>query len=328
MGTNGMNKNVPERYSVVSPEALSRRHYFASLVENAHVAGLLTERDMERIQGELLELLAKQIDRYNNGDSSSIRVEKAQVLTDSILFTLGVSLKSLSVAEGIDAVKDTGLNRLFLDGQRKITRKTNVCRLSHRSLVKNLFETPNEFYSSTVIDGIRGFFKCYSPEYAAHEISITADYPTLMGEEDLCGIEFIENYLHNLFYENLFLKQFSPETVNGFLRRYDPGFAGIPMNLCEPVLNTALCCVLCGKDPMELSPSPEDCNTVEQLLSDKDRDGLHYLLSHSLITLCHQIKADESLSTYLTNCLPNLLPTWENGVKCGTLPHLFGVKMP
>ena len=316
----------PERLCPIEKETLNERAYFSSFLQSALSFGLLNDSDSERIQNELLSLVSRQIERYNNGDSSSIRVETAQELTDSIFYTIGVFLKPKAVSDALDAVKTRPLAQLFAAGQKMILRKVSVCKLSHVSLVRNLFQTSNEFYTSTVRDGIGGFFKLYRPETFAHRTIITADYPTMCGEGLLCGIEFIERYLHNLFFENAFLRHFSSETAHAFLSRYNPAYEKTPANLCEPILYTALLCELCNKDPLALSLTSEDIDVLESLLGGKSRDELHFYLTHAATLLLKTLSCDEALTRYMREATERLLPSFENAVRFHTLAKLCGVQ--
>lgn len=317
---------IPERHSALSQEALSERSFFSSLVDASCRHGILNEQDLERLQNDLAELLAMQIRRYNNGDSSSIRSELAGELTESIFFTLGIYYKTLPLADAADELKNRPLQHAFTVGQKTIIKKVNVCRLTHRTLVKRLFETPNEFYRSTVADGIGGFFKLYRPEFTAHSIGITADYPTMCGEKDLCGIEFIERYLHNLFFENEFLCMPDRDAVHDCLRHYNPAYAGVPMNLCEPIFNAALACALADEDIGTLTLSRQTCSELSNSLCNKTQDELHFLLSHACMTICDFWNCSDGLREFLNDAVGVTLPSWENALRCDTLGNLLGVK--
>ena len=92
------------RICPIDKEMLDERAYFPSLLQSALSFGLLDEKDAERIQGELLELLSRQIGRFNNGDSSSVRVETAQELSDSILYTVGAFLREKEIPDAVDMI--------------------------------------------------------------------------------------------------------------------------------------------------------------------------------------------------------------------------------
>ena len=64
----------------ILPEQLNSRYYFQSLMERAHLCGLLSDQELSKIQTELLIILAEQTDKWSQGKSSSIPMEKAQEL--------------------------------------------------------------------------------------------------------------------------------------------------------------------------------------------------------------------------------------------------------
>ena len=71
------------------------------------------------------------------------------------------------------------------NGLKLIRRKMAVSRHLQKKVLEHLLDTPNVYYRSTIADGINGFFKLYRPQFSAHEIHITADYPVFMGRPEL-----------------------------------------------------------------------------------------------------------------------------------------------
>lgn len=109
--------NGLERVPVLNRALINEDHYFLSLLEQAFEKELLNGSDIERLQFECLSLLAKKIERYTFGESSSVRVEAAQKIMESILFTVSLWLKTFKnpddalaelLAEGIDAIYQKG----------------------------------------------------------------------------------------------------------------------------------------------------------------------------------------------------------------------------
>ena len=80
--------------SSLRPETLDARRYLQSLTEQAMRLGLMTSRQFEALEGNLLSLLAAQTDKLNGGKSSSIRLEQAQELLGGVLFALSLRLKA------------------------------------------------------------------------------------------------------------------------------------------------------------------------------------------------------------------------------------------
>ncbi|WP_049948128.1 DUF6179 domain-containing protein [Enterocloster clostridioformis] len=146
----------------------------------------LLTKELSIIQTDLLLILAEQTDKWSRGESSSIPTEKAQDIMISILFVIGIQLKSYQAPEqAVDMLKSEPLKVLFENGLKLIRRKMAVSRHLQKKVLEHLLDTPNVYYRSTIADGINGFFKLYRPQFSAHEIHITADYPVFMGRPEL-----------------------------------------------------------------------------------------------------------------------------------------------
>ena len=167
-------------------------------------------RDIDTLQ--LLELLAQKCDEWAGGESSSLPVEKAQDILTSIMYVIHLASKD-------QQHDDVPVSELFEKGLVCVQKKLFSCHMLQRRILKNLFNTPNVFYRSTIQGGINGFFKLYSPQFSAHEIHITADYPLCLGRPQLEGVEFIEEYLSRIDAENAFCNLFDPVLVHRLMCR-------------------------------------------------------------------------------------------------------------
>lgn len=94
----------------INKEFLKSEDYFQSLLEEGFRVNLLTANEVESIQTDCLLLLAKQTEKYNGSESSSIKIEAASQLLSSILFTLGVYLKTYENPDlAIEDIKKEGI---------------------------------------------------------------------------------------------------------------------------------------------------------------------------------------------------------------------------
>lgn len=313
-----------DRIYVINKSGLSGKNYFVSLIEQGRFFALLSDAEIERIQIESLTLLAKQTEFFNNGVSSSIRIEKAQDLLASILYTVGVQLKSYASPEdAIDALKTENLDYLFCSGLEKITRKIMVAKQIHLRLKKCLFKTQNVFYRLTAVDGMNGFFKLYNPKFSAQEIHITADYPTFNGVHDLDGIEFIEKYLQNMTYENRFCSYFSENAVHHLLCGLDENYQKILMNIYEPVLTASLGCILTYHAGCDLNLNRDDIHTLASLFSGKDIDEVEQIIKKALDKLMDELNCSSDLSDYLKNSITKITVSIKNAAHHNCLDKVF-----
>ena len=113
--------NGIDKIRVIDRMQLSEENYFQSLLEQAHRKGLVGDGDIERIQYDCLKLLARKVERYNSGDSSSIRVEKAQDIMASLLFTLGLWLKTYpNPDDAITVLQSEPIDEIYQKGRKRI----------------------------------------------------------------------------------------------------------------------------------------------------------------------------------------------------------------
>ncbi len=271
----------------IDAQRLSGKMFFTDLLAEGARQGMLDAADAGRIQAESLELLAESVKLLCGEKSSSVRVEKAQELLESIFYTVGAALKEFAEPEtALQTLRESPLAELFQQGQHILRRRLLAAKVLQQQLIKNLFRTPHVFYRATITEGIDGFFKLYQPTLFAQETHITADYPVFLPQDDLCGVEFIETYLQKLTCENRFCCLFAPERVHALLRGLDEDYAQIPLNLYEPVLAAALCCVLTGQPARELIC---DRSILRGLLTGKSRKEIETLLREALPLLDAQL---------------------------------------
>lgn len=310
-----------QKIPVLDRSQLDEGYYFASLVSEGERCGLLSDSDMERIQSESLLLLEEQSRKWSRGGSSSLRMERAQQLLDSVFYVTGVSLKEFATPEeALSGLKREGLTELWKSGSRKVRRQIQIARFQHDQLKRNLFLSENEFYRSTVVDGINGFFRQYQPEFAAHEIPITVDYPAFLPIKNLKGIEYIRRYLQYISYENRFCLCFAPEGVHQLLRGFHKDYTQIPMNLYEPVLATALGCVLNGKPVENLNC---DLTIMQKLFAERGAEEIAKPLTDAADWLAKEWSFSAGLTGYLRNSVSQIAAAVERGVALGHLEKVI-----
>ena len=293
--------------SKIDPTRIDPRHYFESLVQQAAQCGLLAESTIHRIQIQLTALAANLADTMLRGGCASIRVETAQMLFDSIMFTIGAGLKAIGSADAAVArIAAQTVQVLFEDGLQRVRELCDDARKLQKKILSALFETPNHFYRGTIADGINGFFKLYKPQFAAQEIHITADYPVFTGRPDADGIEFIYAYLRAIACENAFLLHFSPANVHHLMLGVSQDYASCPVNLFEPVLLSALGLILVGKPPRGLNPEAADLRRLQVMLTGLGAHEIAGKLTGAIEQLQTRFTFGAQTMQYIRMCVPKL----------------------
>ena len=314
-----------QKISEIKSDALSGEFYLRSLMEEAFRHGLITESDIQRVQIDCLALLAKKSEAYHGGDSSSIRIEDAENILQSIMFTIGVALKTEDTPD--DALKQLYtqyVSKIYEAGRKRIDTMLKATKQLHKMVAGNMISTKNYTYNSTLIGGINGFFKLYNPEYSAHEIHITTDYPTANPITDLAGIEFMWKYLEAIFYENMFCCKFPAENIHSMLCGYMEDYSELVINLFALVLTNAIGCVMLHKSPYGLNISKEETEYLGYHLASMARQQL----TQEILLACNTMYLGmnlvlSALKEYIQRALPNITSNIFLAAKNGTLEKVF-----
>ncbi|MDR0905889.1 MAG: DUF6179 domain-containing protein [Oscillospiraceae bacterium] len=225
-----------EKIRLIDESRLNSELYFQSLIEEACRLGMITDAELEKIRLGCLELLARKIEFYTKGESSSVRVEIAEMIMASNLFTIGLRLKAYPDADSAaEALTKTKIAELYDSGRQLIDKKLKSAKLTYVRLRRNKLQTQNLAYNKTVDADVKTFFKKYHPDFNAHEIPVTPDYPLCKPIDGLVGIEFLEEYLKSLYSENAFCARFDPNNLHRMLLDCDPRYPDLLINIYECV---------------------------------------------------------------------------------------------
>lgn len=312
------------RTRIIDADTLNTEHYFESLMKQGYDKKLLSDPDIERLQYECVSLLAGKTTRYTSGDSSSVRIETARDIMASISFTIGLHLKNyINPDDAAAALQQESVQELYASGRRQIDVMLSAAKEQHRLLKSQLLDTPNIFYQSTLCDGINGFFKLYNPDFSAHSIHITADYPVFNHMPNLAGIEFITVYLNRLYLENMFCNMFSSADIHHLLWGHTKNYEEYLINLYEPVLLTALGCVVADADYRHLRLTKKEAAYLCRLLYHIKPDKLFMLLQNAAHRLISLLSCKSELAAYMHDSLPLLCSGLHLAVRHQTLHRLF-----
>ena len=234
--------NEIEVISKIKREKLDEKNYFKTLIEEAYKNQMITDDEILNLQAKLLCLLDERVYKYTRNYSSSIRREILQDISDSNIYTIGIYLKSFSNPDdALKTIKGKEIEESYKIGRKKIDKMLKVVRLMYIKVRQNMLNTDNEIYNDTIIGGIEGFLKIYDPDFKAHDMKITADYPlynNLIGK--LEGVEFIEEYLKSLYYENEFCNMFPEKEIEKILYEYPSDYKNLVVNIFQIILKNVI----------------------------------------------------------------------------------------
>ena len=226
--------NSIEKAARIDRQKLSEGSYFETLVQEALSTSLMDESDLEKLQIQIIALLAEQTRRFTCGESSSIRTERAQTILESIYYTLGIRLKTdpdPDHAAGL--LLEKPLADLFKEGQTLLKEYLEDAKQLYAKVRSTRIRTPNYAYNATTDSGIASFFKAYDLEFGASETPALIDYPISGSPIETEGVEFILTYLERLLYENRFCGSFSAEQIHAVMLDHHRGYPDLLVNIYE-----------------------------------------------------------------------------------------------
>ena len=314
-----------EKKHIIDSNKLSGEQYFTSILQETYSNGLLCDSDMEKIQLQCIQLLAYKCERYSGGESSSIRVEAAESIMKSNLYTIGLYLKSLpDVDFAVNEIKKSSVSEMYQKGRELINVRLRSAKHIYNLVRKNKMVTPNYSYNSTINEGIESFFKVYDPDYEAHETPASIDYQLCNTVTNLIGIEFILKYLENLFLENEFCRDFAAEDIHHLLYGYDKGYKDLLINIFEQVLTAALGCSLANRSVVKLDISAEEVQHLHYELSEYDDCSLSLRLRKAAGKVLEELNADSlPLRRYIEKSLSKIITNILHAVRMNTLDKTF-----
>lgn len=284
----------------------------------------LTPGEALALQQLLWCLVAKQAERYTHKEKSSLPLETAQELLQSLCFLLRVGpdapprqIRILLKSEPEEAVRQ-GLRRTGhkLAAGKQLWRET----LATRPPLDNLA-------LSDTLRGLGEFWSWYDPQFFAHQIPASIDYPLSQPvPERLLGVDYINEWLRRLLCEQKFLACFAPSLCRRLLASLcaDPRLDLI--NLFEPVAVNALGLTLLGREACGLHLGPEALALLNRQLDALSPRQLSATLDKAAKTLSAVLGLTaEANQSYLRAVAAGLAPRL---LELRGTPGLEGVFLP
>ena len=255
---------------------------------------------------EILILLSKRIDKYTSKESTSVPYSIARQLMDSILYCIELAQENVSTQapNQVDSNRintnstaiptitnsqtEVGLESLYQNGLEQVKIMTLETKAFFKELERTFNSYKNSCYYDTIIDGMPAFFLHYNPDFDARNTILTLDYPLLSEASSNGGIIQIRDYLYCIKQEQLLLSKFPTDMVESILRVYEKDYTELIFNLCMPILNNAIACVLLNRPLLPLYITEAERKELEKIGIKNSTSQLTDLLEHVLELLVQE----------------------------------------
>lgn len=220
---------------------------------------------------ELLPLVARLTEKYTSMESSSVPYETAQMLMEAVLYCLNENFaqEECSLKSGKKVVNTA---ELYNRGYQIVIEKVHQAKQIYEEIIDGFEDYGCRNYHDTLIKGMPAFFLHYDAKFQPQNHILTLDYPLLVHQTKLAGIDLILEYLKSIRIEQEFLSRFDPRNIIQFFDSLLPEYQELYLdNLCYPILQQAIGCIIADQPVYELHLSKLNRQTIKQFLNQGEK---------------------------------------------------------
>lgn len=298
--------------------------------ENNLYLGFLNKNDLENassedkeiIQIKLWTLLGKVTQRYTMNDSSSVPIEVAEELLKSICFLLNKSMEDSK--SKIKLLKDEELEEVWKNSWKGVEEDIAKSKDLLEMVINTSICIENISYDDTVLEIARGL-KFYDYRFLAHEVPCSIDYQLSNPvSEKLQGIDFINEYLKRLLFENEFCNNFDKAKIIELLKSYCEDYKELLINIFEPVFTNIIGLEVLGSDIYKIEIEDVERKVLLFIFNKMDKSEIKKEIITACNSICNKLKiSKEDEIKYMKETALNLLPRIEVGIKNNSLENIF-----
>ena len=300
---------------------MADNNLYLELLNDSKLVNISNE-EKEIIQIKLWELLGKVTERYTMGDSSSVPIEIAEELLKSVCFLLKKEM--IKSQAKIELLESEDLQGIWKNSWNTIEEDIKEGKTLLEEVIKTSVGIENISYNDTVMEIGKGL-KSYDFRFLAHEIPCSIDYQLSNPvSEELQGIDFINEYLKRLLFENNFCNNFDKEKIIKVLKSYCEDYEGLLINIFEPVLTNVIGLHILKANIFDLEITNYEREILLDIFKEMTIEGIQEKLIECCNHICKDLKINKSYETeYMKATALNLLPRIEEGIKNNNLENIF-----
>ena len=266
-----------------------------------------TEAEEALLMRRLMPLLHRQTEKLLQGDSTSLRVEVAEELMASIRFTLRFYCTENKLP--CRMLLQTDLPILFAKAQAQLLAVLKDAQTVYRRMAQSIRLLGSRSLADT-LHGMANFFARYDARLFAHASPGDIDYQLCHPiPESVQGIQYIRAYLMHLAMEDALLSRLDETRTVRLLRRVNPLYGELLINLYEPVAQqvTALAFLGSGVTLLEVTHA-QGAWLAEKLTATPKAEAVQLLLQAALAACARLGLETDAQRQYLMAAAETLYP--------------------
>jgi hypothetical protein len=308
---------------------LNKYRFTVSLLHEGFRVGLMDEPVMNRIQIEIAAILKSLIMRYTKGESSSVRIETAEMLMNSIYYAIDAYTSSFNDPEkAIACLKTESIVKIYEKGLRLVIFCVTDTKMLYREIKQKKLDVPLEVYNTSIDKALPGFFTDYSAVFNAQDTTCSLDYPLMFDDMNRQGVYYMRNYLENLAIETAFCRLFEKEDIIKVLanygRIYRINYQKAPINIFEILINNAFFAVLSGNHGSRMDISLSQADVVRSRFSNRELSEIELLADEAFEKVIDDLRISQpKMLNYLRRYKLLFYPRLFNAIENNSLLNLI-----
>ncbi|MBB6218568.1 hypothetical protein HNQ80_004742 [Anaerosolibacter carboniphilus] len=279
----------------IDKEKLDQNQYLVSLMNEGSRKGLLSLDLVKDIPFGLMEVLKEVMRMYTKGESSTLKVDTAEGLMKSIVYSIDLLLMNYPAPEdAIRHLQSCNVKALYQEALSYANDYIKSTKKLYQSIEVKRVLVPNVVYNETFTEAIPNFLLDYDVIFSAHNTSSDMDYPLACDDISAKGITYIRRYLELFELENDFCRSFNPKNIAKLLQAYGKSnglnYEQAPINLFEIVLNNVVFLTFLDKSYDNLLISTIEFELIEEKLNGLNKIEIKHLIFSILDKLIHRLE--------------------------------------
>lgn len=271
---------------------------------------------------ELLPVVAKLAEKYNENENTSITYERAEQLMEAVLYC--IQEMDLSDCNAITPRGKMSAQQAYESGYKAVVKKVRDALDIYNDVLTGFTGYGNDCLYDTVIKGIPEFFKWYDAEFEPQNTVLTLDYPVLKDLSAYHGIDRIYEFLSCIRMEKVFLELFSEDYIINVLCKYNCYYQDMVENICGIVYMVVICHILAQKPLSEQAFSGLDYKRIQHALFQTDGKDMKKQLTETTKALVEKFYGNNSiLSEYLSVSIDDIIIRLEMAVNSGIIEQII-----
>ncbi|OPY61804.1 MAG: hypothetical protein A4E56_01816 [Pelotomaculum sp. PtaU1.Bin065] len=314
--------------TIVNKERLDPNQYTLSLLKEGRRAGLIDRRTVDNIQSQIMSLLASLIIRHTKGESTSVKVETAQSIFMSMLYSIDACMSNFNKPEAAVSFLEThSVEDAYKKGFALVVSCLTKTKALYQGVKDKKLSVPIKAYHSTIDEALPEFFRSYDVVFKAHDTMAGIDYPLLLDDTRVNGIFYIKQYLEKLEIENQFCSLFNNKDVGKLLadygRVYRIDYREALINVFEVLITNSVFSVLSESEANKLNISRYQYELLLDKFKGLDHSQCSSLIRKAFEALAADLRVDQPrLKAYIHNSTSVLMPRFLSALDHGYLDHV------